>query len=133
MRLRTMLLGILMIGATACTPEEMYFWGNSSLEDQQKVTIDIIHQAADEFGVDGNLMVRIARCESGLRWWAVNITSRASGLFQHLPQYWAGRAEAVGMPDAWILDPRANARAAAWMLSTQGTRPWYSSIYCWNR
>lgn len=134
MQLRRTLIGLFMLAvATACTPEEMDFWGSAHPEDQRRVTIDLIHQAADEFGVDRGLMVRIADCESTLRWWALNRQSNASGLFQHLPQYWPGRAEAVGMPGAWIMDPRTNARAAAWMLSTQGTRPWYSSIGCWWR
>ena len=90
----------------------------------------IIRDAANEFGVSEKMMLSVAFCESGWRADAKNPHSSASGLFQHLARYWAARAEAVGMPGASIFDPVANARAAAWMFSTQGTRPWLASKHC---
>jgi len=95
--------------------------------------VAIITAAADEYGVDPVLMLRIMRCESRLDPDATNRTSGAAGLGQHLPQYWAARAAAIGMAGASPYNPEANARVTAWMLSTQGVAPWVSSRSCWSR
>ena len=104
-----------------------------STQDDDPMVVAIVTAAADEFDVDVDLMLRIGRCESHLNPDAKNPRSSAAGLFQHLAQYWPGRAEAVGMAGASVYDPTANARVTAWMLSTQGTAPWVSSKSCWNR
>lgn len=115
-----------------CTPAQVQWWASASEEDRAPVTVHIIESAAAEFGVDAEVMLRVARCESGLRTEAVNRTSGAAGLFQHLPQFWPPRAAAVGDPDATPANPVTNARAAAWMMSTQGLSPWASSRSCWQ-
>lgn len=92
--------------------------------------VGIINAAADEFGVSRSMMHAIAKCESGYNPNAKNPRSSASGLFQHLARYWPARAEAVGMPGASVFDPVANARAAALMMSEQGSQPWYPSRHC---
>lgn len=87
----------------------------------------IIYAAAAEFGVSGDFMVCVARRESGLNPSAVNSSSGALGLFQHLPQYWGGRASALGYGyDSWS-DPTANARVSAWLLQTSGPSHWAST------
>ena len=40
----------------------------------------------------------------------------ASGLFQHLPQYWAERAANSGFPGANAFNPEANIAASAYLL-----------------
>lgn len=115
-----------------CTPAQVAWWGSAPAESRQAAVVHIVSEAAAEFGTDPQVMLRVARCESGLRPDAVNRTSGAAGLFQHLPQYWAGRAEAVGSPDAGPEDPVANSRAAAWMMSVQGLAPWAASRSCWQ-
>lgn len=130
--LKRILLAAVLLVSIGCTPAEHVWWYHATDDEKHETTIKLITDAADEFGVDHDLMIRIARCESGLRWNAYN-RSGASGLFQHMKQYWAGRAAAIGEPEASIMDPRQNARAAAWMLSTQGTSPWYPSKHCWSR
>jgi len=97
------------------------------------VIVAVITAAADEFDVDTDLMTRIMHCESRLNPDAENRSSGAAGLGQHLPQYWAARAAAIGMAGASPFEPVANARVTAWMLSTQGTAPWASSRACWKR
>jgi hypothetical protein len=42
------------------------------------------------------------------------------GLFQHLPQYWANRAENAGFPGAEAGDPVASTAAAAWAVYNEG-------------
>jgi hypothetical protein len=88
----------------------------------------IILAAAGEFGVDGNLLLRIMRCESGLNPLAVNRSSGALGLGQHLPRYWSGRAAALGYPyESWS-DPTANARVSAKLLAEGGPGHWRACL-----
>ena len=87
----------------------------------------IVTQAAGEYGVDPAQLLRIPPRESGWNADTQNCSSGACGLFQHLPGYWPGRAEAIGMPGADCRDPLANARAAAMMFSRSGFGPWYPS------
>lgn len=94
---------------------------------------DIVRAAAAEFGVDPDLLVAIAECESGMDPAAVNPTSGALGLGQHLPRLIGPRLAAVGYPlDADPLDPVVNARVTAWLLAEQGTAPWRASRGCWS-
>lgn len=88
----------------------------------------IILAAAAEYGVDGQLMLRIARCESGLNPRAVNASSGALGLFQHLPSLWPARAAGLGYPpEAWS-DPTANARVSAVLLRDGGPGHWRACL-----
>jgi len=87
----------------------------------------IVRWAAEQYGVSAAQLLRIPPRESGWNPDVQNCSSGACGLFQHLPQYWAGRAEAIGMPGADCRDPRANALAAAMMFASSGFRPWAPS------
>ncbi len=49
-----------------------------------------------------------------------NSRSGASGLFQHLPKYWADRSAKAGWAGADIFDPRANVAVAAWLQRDGG-------------
>jgi len=69
---------------------------------------------------DVNRAVRIAWCESTFNPRAVNATSSASGLFQHLRGAWAKRSAAAGFAGADIFDPEANTAVAAWLLYEGG-------------
>lgn len=65
---------------------------------------------------DVNRAIRIAWCESSFNPRAVNPTSGAAGLFQHLPRFWAERSALAGWPGADAFDPEANVAVAAWLL-----------------
>lgn len=65
---------------------------------------------------DVNRAIRVAWCQSSFNPSAINPTTGASGLYQHLPEDWADRADAAGHPGASIFDPAANVAVAAWML-----------------
>ncbi len=61
--------------------------------------------------------MRVMNCETGGTGNpdSYNDSSGASGLFQHLPKYWAERSEKAGWGGADIMDPEANVAVAAWL------------------
>jgi hypothetical protein len=65
---------------------------------------------------DVNRAVRVAWCESRFDPNSANLRTGAVGLFQHLPRYWAERAENAGFAGAEPGDPEASTAAAAWAV-----------------
>jgi len=120
----------LAVALSGCSEAQVLWWANASTDGRATAVEHVVRSAADEYGVDPDLMLSIQRCEGSVPW-AYNRSSGAAGLYQHLLRYWPGRAAAVGAPDAPWYDPVTNARAAAWMLANQGTTPWRASAYCW--
>lgn len=78
---------------------------------------------------DVDTALKIAECESTLYPDNVNSLSGASGLFQHLPKYWAKRSAAAGWAGADIFDPYANTAVAAWLRYDAGG---WSHWTCYN-
>lgn len=83
----------------------------------ERQIVKIIEEAAKRFGQPRAAMLRVARCESNLDPTAVNRAGPYYGLFQFLKSTFASTPFA----DEDILDPKANALAAAWMWK-QGRR-----------
>lgn len=73
--------------------------------------VEAINLASATWGVSGATLWRKATCESRLRSYARNRSSRASGLFQFLPSTFASTPYARFS----IFSPYANALAAGWM------------------
>lgn len=78
---------------------------------------------------NGDVLARIAQCESGGRYDAENPSSSASGKYQALDSTWdnyGGYARSSDAPpevqEAWAREAYAKA----------GTRPWNSSRSCWR-
>ncbi len=92
--------------------------GGSGYSEQQ--VIDIIYEAADNYGQSRDAMLRVARCESGLNPNAVGGGGAYHGLFQFVPSTFA--TTPYGQYD--IYDPWANANAASWMWSEGGKSAW---------
>jgi hypothetical protein len=91
--------------------------GASYSEDQ---IIDIINEAADNYGQSREDMLRVARCESGLNPSAVGGGGAYHGLFQFVPSTFAGTPYGeYDIYDAW-----ANANAAGWMWSEGNKSSW---------
>lgn len=90
----------------------------------------IIIAAANAHGINANMMLRIARCESGFNPLARNRNYRAGsygnpvGLFQHVEGYWPARANKYGYPGASVFDPVANANVTAAMMKAEGLGAW---------
>jgi soluble lytic murein transglycosylase-like protein len=98
----------------------------------------VLRAAAARWGVDGNRLVRVARCESGLQPGRVNASGH-SGLLQfqtvaprgQRESTWAAASRGAGYAGASPLDPEANANAGAW-LARGGWTPWTASRGCWT-
>lgn len=88
--------------------------------------IDTIRCASHRFGVSTSTALYIADRESNFQPYARNSSSGACGIFQHMPQYFAGRLAAV--PDHFrnwrysCFNARSNILAALWMAHR----------YCWG-
>jgi hypothetical protein len=92
--------------------------GGASYSEEQ--IVDIIYEAADNYGQSRQDMLRVARCESGLDPNAVGGGGAYHGLFQFVPSTFAGTPYA----EYDIYDPWANANAAAWMWSEGQKSSW---------
>ena len=79
--------------------------------------VGIIHAAAAEFGVDGDYLVSIAECESGLDPQAYN-PAGYHGLFQYDDTTW----NAYGHGSIW--DPVAQARTTAELIAQEQSSRW---------
>ncbi len=92
--------------------------GGGGYSEEQ--VVDIIYEAADNYGQSRDDMLRVARCESGLDPNAVGGGGAYYGLYQFVPSTFAGTP--YGQYD--IHDPWANANAAGWMWSEGHKGDW---------
>jgi uncharacterized protein YraI len=92
--------------------------GGGGYSEQQ--IVDIIYEAADNYGQSRDAMLRVARCESGLNPNAVGGGGAWHGLYQFVPSTFAGTP--YGQYD--IYDPWANANAAGWMWAEGKKSSW---------
>lgn len=84
----------------------------------------IIRAAAAKYGVDEELLLRVAYCESRYDPLAYNGVLGASGLFQIIPGTWRAYSVYAGYAGASVWDPVANANVAAWMFARGEARQW---------
>lgn len=77
---------------------------------------------------DVNRAIRVIWCESRFNPTSSNPQNGATGLFQHLPQFWPQRAEAAGFQGAEPTDPEANVAAAAHAIYSEGGWDVFSCI-----
>ena len=74
---------------------------------------------------DVDRAMRILTCESNGDPNAVNPTSGAAGLFQHIPRFWEERSSKAGYGGSDIFDPVANIAVAAWLAYDAGAGGWH--------
>lgn len=92
----------------------------------------IIRLYASKSNVGGDLMVSIAKCESGLKIDIKNPKSSASGIFQWLDSSWLRYSKIYGI----IGDknnPANQAELTAKVISNGGIGNWSESKICWGR
>lgn len=88
---------------------------------------DMIRRVSNEVGVDSDLMLRIAKCESGFNPLSKNKGSTASGVYQFIKSTWVRYGEGS------VFDPLANITAAVKLVKKNGTRDWLASSGCWAK
>lgn len=91
---------------------------------------DLIIKYSAEYGIQPDLPLRVAQCESGYRWDAKNRNSTASGVFQYIASTWRNTEE--GRKGTSPFDADANVRMAILSISHGGIGNWNESKFCWN-
>lgn len=94
-------------------------WGDTTAPERVAQWRPLVAQHFPASEVDRAL--KVMDCESQGNPRARNPISGASGLFQHLPIYWASRSAQAGIPGADIFDPVANVRVAGWLWGQSNT------------
>lgn len=93
--------------------------------------ITCIRDVGEDLGVSNQdimTMIRVAKCESGLRPEAKNPNSTATGIFQIIIGTWDGN-KCEG--ERW--DFQDNIKCAYKLYQSRGFQPWNASKYCWNK
>ena len=85
------------------------------LQRANLLELDIIERYGGP-ATDVTRFLRVMRCESMGYPDVSHSGSGASGLMQHLPQYWDARARSAGYGGASVFDPIANINVSAWLL-----------------
>jgi len=108
------------VAAAPAEPVNGGTYGPGGAAYSEEQIVDIINEAADNYGQSREDMLRVARCESGLDPHAVGGGGAYHGLFQFVPSTFAGTP--YGQYD--IYDPWANANAAGWMWAEGQKSSW---------
>ena len=98
-----------------------------------------IKRIAESYGVDPNLMLKIAKCENGTyqpdrknyAWPQIT----ASGAFMFTNPTWIATRSQMGLPDPNLTlkhDFIENTKTAAWKIANGGIGAWNQSKSCWN-
>ncbi len=89
----------------------------------------VIFDYAQRYGADPELMVRIARCESGFNPAAQNKTSSASGIYQYINSTWQSQSLKYGITTQKN-DPYGQIELTARILADGGIHHWDASANC---
>lgn len=86
----------------------------------------VVLEAAESYGVVDEVptFMRVMHCESRGDQYALNSSSGASGLMQHMPQWWDWRAEQAGFVGYSPFDPVANIWVSFWLLTLPDIGGW---------
>ena len=104
---------------------------SSAREHSRWEMTSLIYTTAQEYHIDPELFLRIAKCESALNPTAKNPLSTASGLFQFLNSTYSFYAKRYGI-SLEKNDPRNQAELAARMIADGKISAWNESKSCWN-
>jgi hypothetical protein len=100
-------------------------YGETFIDDVERwrsISIDALSLYGQENQIDRFL--RVMQCESRGNPDAYNASSGASGLMQHLENYWPWRAKMAGFEGVSPFDPTANIYTSAWLLFEHRAGGW---------
>lgn len=114
--------------------------GNPIIE--RKITVEIINPTPEqvideikkqsaEFGINTEIALRIAKCESGYNYKAKNPNSTARGVYQYLIATWEATESAKQGKER--NDYKANIREAMIDLANGEIDKWNASKKCWSK
>lgn len=97
--------------------------------------VELIKQESTKNGVDADLALDIATCESSLRQFETDgsvVRGKANpkdvGLFQINEEYHLKKSQELGFD---IYTAKGNIDYAMYLMKTQGSKPWHWSKGCW--
>ena len=93
---------------------------------------DIIISKSEEFNIDPQILLTLAKCESRFDPKAKNPKSTASGIFQFVKITWESTIKELGREDFEVFNSVHNTHAAAYLYSKKGIKPWLASYECWK-
>lgn len=94
---------------------------------------DYVDEMASKYKVDGEVMRRIIKAESGGNPNAKNKNSTASGCSQFIKSTWEGTLRQMGREYVSPFDARTNVEAMAFKISRGGIRAWDASKSKWSK
>ena len=115
-------------GKFASTLEEL-----SNIPQNQSSCFDYVPEMAKKYGVDGDLMIRIIKSESGGNPLAKNKNSTASGCSQWIRASWSGVLKQMGREWDTPFNAKLNVEAMAFKISRGGIGAWNASKSKWNK
>lgn len=90
---------------------------------------DLIISYSEQYGINQEVPLCIAKLESGYNQFSKNKSSTASGVFQYLSSTWSGTDE--GKTGLAVFDAEANVKAAIkYMAIHKSTKPWVVANKC---
>lgn len=94
---------------------------------------DYVDEMASKYKVDGEVMRRIIKAESGGNPNAKNKNSTASGCSQFIKSTWEGTLRQMGREYISPFDARTNVEAMAFKISRGGIGAWNASKSKWSK
>lgn len=94
---------------------------------------DYVDEMASKYKVDGEVMKRIIKAESGGNPNAKNKNSTASGCSQFIKSTWEGTLRQMGREYISPFDARTNVEAMAFKISRGGIGAWNASKSKWSK
>jgi len=94
---------------------------------------DYVDEMASKYKVDGEVMRRIIKAESGGNPNAKNKNSTASGCGQFIKSTWEGTLRQMGREWVTPFDARTNVEAMAFKISRGGIGAWNASKSKWSK
>lgn len=95
-------------------------------EPHQAEILDMIRKYAAQYGANAELMIAIARCESGLRSDAVSPSGAYRGIYQFVASTWISNRKAMGEDPntALMFDVEESIKTAAFKMGRDGYGAW---------